>query len=62
MSGRGRSGLNGNGKPRRNPGAKGPNPHLKDMRRKEAEARALAHEAEGSPRSRQKRLAALKAA
>ncbi len=51
-----------NGKARNYLGIKGKRPDGKAMRRKEAEERALAHAAEGSPRSRQKRLAALKAA
>ncbi len=46
-----------NGKPRIYLGIKGKRPDGKALRRKEAEARALAHEAEGSPRSRKKRLA-----
>jgi len=49
------SGKTRTGKPRQNPGVKGPNPHLKGMRQKEAAERAAAHEAEGSPRSREKR-------
>lgn len=51
------SGKTRTGKPRRHPGVKGPNPHLKAMRQREAEERRLKHEAEGAPRSRKKRLA-----
>lgn len=40
---------------RNNPGIKGKRPDLKATRRREAEERAAAHAAEGSPRSREKR-------
>lgn len=55
------SGKTKGGTPRKHPGVKGKNPHLKAMRQREAEERRLKHEADGSPRSRQKRLAAQRA-
>lgn len=58
--GRGRKPPIGNGTPRKNPGIKGRRPDRKALRRAEAEERRLKHEAQGSPRSKQKRLAAQK--
>lgn len=48
--------------PRTHKGIKGKRPDGKAMRVREAAERAAAHEAEGSPRSKKKRLAALKEA
>jgi hypothetical protein len=55
------SGKGNGGKPRKFPGVFGRRPDRRAQRQTEAEERRLKHEAEGSPRSRKKRLAAQKA-
>lgn len=60
--GRGRKPPIGKGTPRKHPGVRGKRPDLKARRQREAEQRRLAHEAEGSPRAKKKRLGAKKAA